>query len=110
LKSYGKAAFVCPRQYCRKGKIFTEFIPAKENFPNNGLLPVIIYRQAISLDDLEGSCLFEDIFTAHRWGNCWRNGVYDYDHYHSRAHEVLGILSGNVTVQLGGPRGSKSNW
>ena len=26
-------------------------------------------------------------------------------HYHSTAHEVLGIYSGRVRVQLGGPRG-----
>jgi hypothetical protein len=36
-------------------------------------------------------------------GNSWRDGVYDYVHYHSRIHEVLGIARGTGKVQLGGP-------
>ena len=86
-----------------QGEIITELIKESGHFPNNNHLPVIIYRTAVKLDKKEIS--FEDVFTDHGWQNCWRNGIYDYHHYHSTAHEVLGILSGKVTIQLGGPNG-----
>ncbi|HKU36722.1 MAG TPA: hypothetical protein VJR89_01210 [Polyangiales bacterium] len=41
----------------------------------------------------------------HRWSGGWRDGVYDYHHFHSTAHEVLGCYSGRSTLQLGGPNG-----
>src|SRR6478735_5258500 len=39
------------------------------------------------------------------WGSSWRDGIYDYVHYHSRIHEVLGIARGSGRVQFGGPKG-----
>ena len=41
----------------------------------------------------------------HGWGGSWRSGIFDFHHFHSTAHEVLGILSGRATVLLGGPAG-----
>jgi uncharacterized protein YjlB len=35
----------------------------------------------------------------------WRDGIYDYVHYHSRTHEVLGIARGVAKVQFGGSKG-----
>jgi uncharacterized protein YjlB len=34
-----------------------------------------------------------------------RDGIYDYLHYHSRIHEVLGIAGGSAIVRLGGNKG-----
>jgi uncharacterized protein YjlB len=35
----------------------------------------------------------------------WRNGVYDYLHYHATVHEALGVARGHARVQFGGDAG-----
>lgn len=73
--------------------------------PNNPSLPLILYRQALTEDGTDRASAFERLFVSHGWGGTWRNGMYPFHHYHSTAHEVLGIASGTVTVQLGGETG-----
>jgi uncharacterized protein YjlB len=78
----------------------TLLLPPGETMPNSRL-PVLIYRGV-----LEGGARgFDALFRTNGWGGTWRNGVYDYDHYHSNAHEVLGVDSGRATIQLGGDVG-----
>ncbi len=72
-------------------------------FPNNARLPVVIYRhvmQGATGDALAGE--IEQRFLAHDWSGGWRDGVYDFAHYHSTAHEVLGCYQGGARVELGG--------
>jgi uncharacterized protein YjlB len=71
-------------------------------FPNNTLLPLLIYKKAIVSPDAD---LIEELFESNRWVNAWRNGVYDYQHYHSTAHEVLGVVRGSARIQFGGASG-----
>ena len=71
-------------------------------FPNNAL-PVRLYRAAVQGDDLAGQ--IETLFSANGWGGTWRNGIFDYHHFHATAHEVLGCSRGSVDVLLGGPDG-----
>lgn len=71
-------------------------------FPNNEKLPLVLYRGAIKLSERDQASIVEEIFYAHGWGDSWRNGVYSYHHYHSTAHEVLGVFRGLATVRLGG--------
>lgn len=74
--------------------------------PNHPRWPLIVYRGAIILrDDLDPAAIIEDIFSSNGWGRSWRNGIYDYVHYHSRVHEVLGVARGTATVEFGGLRG-----
>ncbi len=50
----------------------------------------------------------EQAFAAAGWANSWRNGIYRFHHFHSIAHEVLGIAVGRVTVRFGGPTGAEA--
>lgn len=78
----------------------TLLLPPGATMPNSRL-PVLIYRRV-----LEGGARgFDALFRANGWGGTWRDGVYDYDHFHSNAHEVLGVDSGWATIQLGGDVG-----
>jgi uncharacterized protein YjlB len=74
-------------------------------FPNNEHLPLLAYKGALQLPEHDPAAAVESLFAARSWGGSWRNGVYSYHHYHSTAHEVLGVYSGTAKVQFGGPDG-----
>ena len=74
--------------------------------PNHPKWPLIVYRGAVRLPDgLDPASVLEQLFARHGWGKSWRDGVYDYDHYHSRIHEVLGVARGSGQVRFGGSGG-----
>lgn len=72
--------------------------------PNNPL-PFIIYKRVIDVRTAHPERTIEDVFASHRWGSMWRNGIFDYLHYHSTAHEVLGVARGQARVRFGGDGG-----
>jgi uncharacterized protein YjlB len=88
----------------RKSETITKQIDRNENFPNSKL-PLLIYKSVADQSNPNLDNYFEKVIHAKRWGSSWRNGIYDYHHYHSTAHEVLAIYKGNAKVQLGGPEG-----
>jgi uncharacterized protein YjlB len=74
--------------------------------PNNARWPFVFYRGAVALpDDLDPAAVMEELFRQNGWADSWRNGIYDYVHYHSRIHEVLGVARGKATVRFGGNKG-----
>jgi uncharacterized protein YjlB len=74
--------------------------------PNNPKLPFIHYRSPVGAPDCgDPAAVFEELFKRNGWGGSWRNGIYDYVHYHSSTHEVLGIARGNASVRFGGNKG-----
>lgn len=75
-------------------------------FPNNASLPVLVYRGAFVLQGEDPAAAIESVFRRNGWSGFWRNGIYSYHHYHSTAHEVLGVARGAAHVQLGGDGGS----
>jgi len=68
--------------------------------------PVLLYRQ-LPLNDADRASAFEGLFYSHLWPAQWRGSIYDYHHYHSTAHEVLGVSSGWARVILGGEQGTE---
>jgi uncharacterized protein YjlB len=74
--------------------------------PNHPRWPFIVYKSVIRLpQSLDPSAVFEDLFESNGWGDMWRDGIYDWLHYHSRIHEVLGIARGSAKLQFGGKKG-----
>ena len=74
-------------------------------FPNNDRCPLLLYPSAVDMPARDPARVFEKLFERHGWTGCWRNGIFGYHHYHSTAHEVLGVYGGGARVQLGGSGG-----
>jgi uncharacterized protein YjlB len=73
-------------------------LKANGEIPNSAL-PVLVYRDT----ELTDPPAAERTFAERDWLGAWRDGIFDFHHFHSTAHEVLAIVCGEVTVLLGGP-------
>lgn len=70
----------------------------------NSRFPVLLYR--LELDRAgDTASAFEALFAAHEWTPLWRDGIFDYHHFHPNAHEALGIARGRARLTLGGECG-----
>ena len=91
----------------------TGFHPLVERFrllddglvPNNATLPLTVYRTVFVAAGANAEQIIEAHFARNNWSNAWVNGIYDFQHYHATAHEVLGIARGWADVQFGGANG-----
>jgi uncharacterized protein YjlB len=79
-------------------------LPQSGAIPNNPRLPVLIYAKCFDASG-DGATVVEALFHKNGWPPQWRNGIYEFHHCHSTAHETLGIARGRVSVILGGPKG-----
>ena len=70
----------------------------------NSPLPVLVYHGVEAAAD-PGTC--EALFGANGWGGHWRSQILTVHHFHSTAHEALGIVAGRASVMLGGPDGQR---
>lgn len=94
------------------GKLIRPTKPGRFRFHDDGLIPnhprwplIILWRIVRLPRSLDPAAVFEDLFERNGWGDSWRGEIYDYLHYHSRIHEVLGIARGSAKVRFGGNRG-----
>ena len=71
--------------------------------PNNPTLPLLIVQGAFQGRTTD----IEETFNKHNWKNSWVNGVFPYHHYHSNAHEVLGVKAGTARLIIGGENGEE---
>lgn len=87
-----------------ESEVLPYYLKDDGTFPNSHL-HLLVYPQAVDAADRDPAIAFERLFTANGWPAAWRNGIYGFHHYHSTAHEVLGICRGHARVQMGGPQG-----
>lgn len=80
-------------------------LKGSERFPNNLKLPLLIYKAYFDLGGEDGAGIIKDTFESNSWPASWVDGIYDYHHYHSTAHEVLGVATGKAVVNFGGTGG-----
>jgi uncharacterized protein YjlB len=81
------------------------FIFEDDGLVPNNRMPFLVYRRAIDVDNDHPEKTNEGLFGANGWGEMWRNGVYDYLHYHATVHEALGVARGHARVRFGGDHG-----
>jgi len=79
----------------------TVFVAANHGIPNHPQWPALVYHGAVPAD----ARAIERRFDDNGWPPQWRDGIFDYHHYHSAGHEALGITRGSATVRIGGPEG-----
>jgi uncharacterized protein YjlB len=78
-------------------RLETWHAPPGDEIPNHPSFPVLVYR------DVGGD--LRSLFGDHGWGGSWVDGVFDFHHFHSTSHEVLAVVAGRATLELGGPQG-----
>lgn len=90
----------------------TQEIDVREHFfeddgrtPNNLELPLLVYSGVLGDPDLSPSHC-KELLAENGWGGSWVEGVFSYHHYHSNAHEILCVVSGDARIAFGGPKGT----
>ncbi len=98
------------RELARPGRLALFRFSDDGIVPNNPRLPVLLYRKAVRfLKPYKNATVVDGLFALNGWGRSWRNGVYDFVHYHSQVHEALGIATGECRLELGGLKGRTLN-
>ena len=71
--------------------------------PNHPQLPVMVWQGLVPGD--AGDEAIKALFEHNGWRRVWTWKVYDFQHFHPNAHEVLCVVAGSARIQLGGSNG-----
>ena len=77
--------------------------PPGDRVPNHPSFAVLVYHGVDAAR--RGAAACRALFDEHGWRGAWVDGVFDFHHFHSTSHEVLGVVAGRATLELGGPQG-----
>src|ERR687890_46305 len=77
--------------------------PGGDRIPNHPRFAVLLYRGVEGAG--AGAEAARALFAEHGWRGSWVDGVFDFHHFHSTSHEVLAVVAGRATLELGGPQG-----
>lgn len=85
------------------------FVLKRNQYFPNSRLPVLIYRGAVELPAQKNraAAIAQKLVLRNGWSNSWRNGIYDFHHYHSNTHECMVVCMGSANVIIGGPNGKR---
>jgi uncharacterized protein YjlB len=81
----------------------TWLAPPGDRIPNNPRFAVLLYRGVEAA--AAGAGAARALFADRGWRGAWVDGVFDFHHFHSTSHEVLAVVAGGATLELGGPQG-----
>lgn len=83
--------------------IVSHIVEDDGQFPNCSIqkLPLLIYKSAFESTGNPSQLAnhIESIFEKNGFPPQWRFGLYDYPHYHSTSHEILGVFQGSACVR-----------
>src|SRR4051794_15045910 len=83
------------------------FVFADDGLVPNNPMPFLVYKRAIEVGNDHPEKTIEQVFEANGWSDTWRNGIYEYLHYHATVHEALGVARGHARVRFGGDSGKE---
>ena len=85
-------------------RLDTWHAPPGDRIPNHPSFAVLVYRdvEPAARGDVDA---VRALFARHGWRGSWVDGVFDFHHFHSTSHEVLAVVAGSATLELGGPQG-----
>src|SRR4051812_32565429 len=85
-------------------RLDTWHAPPGDRIPNHPSFAVLVYHD-VEPAARGGADAVRALFAEHGWRGAWVDGVFDFHHFHSTSHEVLAVVAGTATLELGGPQG-----
>src|SRR3954447_19180068 len=77
--------------------------PSGDRIPNHPRFAVLIYHGVDAA--AAGADAARALLAEQGWGGAGGGGGFDFHHFPSNAHEVLAVVAGSATLELGGPQG-----
>src|SRR3954453_3585810 len=85
-------------------RLDTWYAPPGDRIPNHPSFAVLVYHD-VEPAARGGADPVRALLAEHGWRGAWVDGVFDFHHFHSTSHEVLAVVAGTATLELGGPQG-----